>query len=206
MRVVRWIGGVLLAVSCVGCGGSPTESVPVSSTTEVAEPPLAKSTEPITPEVTADIKSWKEVQEWVASQRGKVVVLDIWSNSCLECLREFPHFVQLHDELHSQVACASLNVDHYGGDVDISEELKPGVLKFLVSRQASMQNFISSDADEDIYKEINTASIPAAVVYDRDGKLHTVFNNDEEAYGPSGFNYEEHITPLVKQLLAADES
>lgn len=65
-----------------------------------------------------------------------------------------------------------------------------------------MQNFISSDADEDVFRQINTASIPAAVVYDREGQVHTIFNNDEAAYGPSGFNYEEHITPLVQQLVA----
>lgn len=112
--------------------------------------------------------------------------------------------MQLHDELQADVACASVNVDHYGGPIDIEEEIKPQVLKFLTSRKASMQNFISSDADEDVYAQINTASIPAAIVYDRAGKIHTVFNNDEEAWGPSGFNYEEHITPLVKQLIAGE--
>lgn len=117
-------------------------------------------------------------------------------------MREFPHFVQLHDELQADVACASVNVDYYGDDVADLEEIKPRVLKFLTSRQASMQNFISSDADEDVFRQINTASIPAAVVYDREGQVHTIFNNDEAAYGPSGFNYEEHITPLVQQLVA----
>lgn len=110
--------------------------------------------------------------------------------------------MQLHDEMQAEVACASVNVDYYGGDVADLEEIKPRVLKFLTSKQASMQNFISSDADEDVFKQINTASIPAAVVYDREGKVHTIFNNDEGAYGPVGFNYEEHITPLVKQLAA----
>ncbi|MBI2480109.1 MAG: hypothetical protein HYV60_16205 [Planctomycetia bacterium] len=112
--------------------------------------------------------------------------------------------MQLHDELPADVACASVNVDYYGGDVAELEEIKPRVLKFLTAKQASMQNFISSDADEDVGKQINTASIPAAVVYGRDGKVHTIFNNDEEAYGPSGFNYEEHIKPLVQQLVAED--
>lgn len=110
--------------------------------------------------------------------------------------------MQLHDEMRADVACASVNVDYYGGDVADLEKIKPQVLKLLNAKQASMQNFISSDADEDVFKKIKSASIPAAVVYDREGKVHTIFNNDEEAYGPSGFNYEEHITPLVKQLAA----
>lgn len=109
--------------------------------------------------------------------------------------------MQLHDDLGRDVACASLNIDFYGGDGNKPEDVKPPVLKFLTSRRASMQNFISSSADEEVLKQINTASIPAAIVYDREGKLHTIFNNDEEKYGPEGFNYEEDITPLVKQLL-----
>lgn len=110
--------------------------------------------------------------------------------------------MQLHDELQADVACASVNIDYYGGDVAELEEIKPQVLKFLTSKHASMQNFISSDADEDVYKQINTASIPAALVYDREGQVHTIFNNDKLAYGPGGFNYEEHITPVIKQILA----
>ncbi len=113
--------------------------------------------------------------------------------------------MQLHDELRADVACASVNINYFGGDVSELEEIKPRVLKFLTSKHASMQNFISSDADEDVYKQINTASIPAALVYDRDGKVHTIFNNDDKAYGPSGFNYEEHITPVVNQLMAKGE-
>ena len=68
-----------------------------------------------------------------------------------------------------------------------------------------MRNFISSDPDEDILKQIETASVPAAIVYDRDGKLHTTFNNDEDKYGPEGFDYEKDITPLVKRILATAE-
>ena len=64
-----------------------------------------------------------------------------------------------------------------------------------------MANFISSDPDETILKHISSASIPAALVYDRQGPLHKVFHNDTGEYGPDGFTYERDIIPLVKQLL-----
>lgn len=120
-------------------------------------------------------------------------------------MREFPHFVQLHDEFQSDIAAASLNIDYYGGEDEGPKVSKPRVLKFLTSKQATTKNFISSTADEDVLKQIETASIPAAIVYDREGRLHTVFNNDEEKYGPDGFNYEDDIKPLVKQLMEANE-
>jgi thiol-disulfide isomerase/thioredoxin len=156
--------------------------------------------------VQADIANWDAIQQWVASQQGKVVVVDVWSTSCLPCVKEFPHFVALHEELAGEVACASVNIDYYGAENEKPEDLKPQVLKFLTSKRATMQNFISSDPDEDVHKHIATAAIPAVLVYDRDGKLHTTFNNDDAAYGPEGFNYADDITPLVRQLLKPDGS
>ncbi len=114
--------------------------------------------------------------------------------------------MQLHEELADDVACASLNIDYYGSEDETPEDAKPRVLAFLTSKQASMRNFISSTADEQILKQIDTASIPAAIVYDRAGQVHTIFNNDEEKYGPEGFNYADDIAPLVKQLLGTDDS
>ena len=120
-------------------------------------------------------------------------------------MREFPHFVQLHEQLGKDVACASLNLNYYGDIDEGPETAKPDVLKFLTSKKASTQNFISSTADEEVLKQIETASIPAAIVYDRSGNVHTIFNNDKEEYGPEGFNYEDDVTPLVKQLMEATE-
>ncbi len=120
-------------------------------------------------------------------------------------MREFPHFVQLHEELGDSVACASLNLNYYGSADEGPETAKPDVLKFLTSKKASMQNFISSTADEEVLQQIDTASIPAAIVYDRNGKIHTIFNNDKEEYGPEGFNYEEDVKPLVESLMEPAE-
>jgi hypothetical protein len=120
-------------------------------------------------------------------------------------MREFPHFVQLHETFANDIACASLNVDFYGSDNDSPTDIKPRVVEFLTSRNATMQNFVSSDTDESILQQIETASIPAAIVYDREGKLHTIFNNDKEAYGPEGFNYEDDITKLVTRLVEGED-
>jgi len=52
-----------------------------------------------------------------------------------------------------------------------------------------------------VLKQIDTAAKPVSLVYGRDGKLHTTFNNDKELYGPEGYNYEKDIVPLVRELL-----
>lgn len=151
--------------------------------------------------VHLEVKSWQEVQEWVASKKGKVVVVDVWSTSCLPCIKEFPHFVDLHNEYRDEVACASLSVDFYGGEGNKPEDVQEKVQEFLNSQAANMRNFISSDPDEEVLKEINTAVIPAVLVYDQQGNLAKIFNNDGDEFEPGVFSYEKHITPMVKKLL-----
>ncbi len=81
MRFMSWTTLALLAVSVVGCSTNPREPVAAANNTGVAEHSVAKDSETPATAVTVAIKSWAEIQTWVASQRGKVVVLDVWSNS-----------------------------------------------------------------------------------------------------------------------------
>lgn len=194
MRTVRW--SMLLLVACaVGCSESAPAPAPESNTTAAAADTPAPAS------VSVDIKSWDAVQQWVASQAGKPVVIDIWSTSCLACMKEFPHFVEMHERLGDKVACASLSIDFYGGEGNAPEDALPRIERFLTSQNSAMPNFVSSDPDEVVLGQIDAALIPVALVYDKEGKLHTVFKNDDDTYGSEGFGYRSHIGPLVEQLL-----
>ena len=213
MRPMIWMGFGCVCLAAIGCTDQtdPVVSTPPVTVAEnaVAENIVAdgiatdrSSAEDSELVVPLEIKSWEEVQAWVAEQRGKVVVVDVWSTSCHPCLREFPHFVELHQRLGAQVACASLSVDFYGGEGNSPEDVRPEVLRFLTRQRGTMDNFISSDPDETVLARIGAGVIPVAMVYDREGQLHTAFNNDTAAYGPEGFSYADDIVPLVETLLA----
>ncbi len=194
-----------------GCEqGSPTDAVTdratetpdaVAGSAESEPDSEASSTQQATVEVPLAIKSWNQVQEWIKGQQGKVVVVDVWSTYCLPCMKEFPHFVEFHEQYRDRVACASLSVDFYSGEGNQPEEVQPQVLKFLKSKSATMENFISSDPDDTVLQQISTVAIPAVLVYDRSGTLCKVFNNDDSEYGPKGFSYQQDIVPFVDQLL-----
>ncbi len=49
--------------------------------------------------VELQILDWEGVQKLLASKKGKIVVLDAWSTSCVPCVREFPNLVGLHKRL-----------------------------------------------------------------------------------------------------------
>ena len=120
----------------------------------------------------------------------------------MQCAREFPQLVQLHRKLADKVACMSVNIDFNGAKGTSPESSRDRVQEFLQERGATFQNVISSDPDEVLYKKLDLASVPAVLVYDRQGKLNKRFDNDREEYGEEGFSYQRHVIPLVEKLLA----
>lgn len=66
------------------------------------------------PDVKLTAGTWKDVEAIVAKSAGKIVVVDIWSTSCLPCMQEFPHLVEIHKRHSDKVVCISFNVDYVG--------------------------------------------------------------------------------------------
>ena len=155
--------------------------------------------------VQIDVASLDDVQKFVAEQKGKVVVLDLWSTSCQPCIRELPGLAKLHKEHPDDVVTVSLNLDYYGSEPP--EKLREPAAKILQETGAAAKNFLSSTKDEDVYAKVGATPVPIVMVYDRAGKLTRLFvNNNEEEYGKEGFTYKDHIAPLVKELVAAKGS
>lgn len=189
----------VVAVFTTGCD-LPSPADPAPEQPDAAESPAGSNAE-----ITLAIKSWDEIQQWVQDQRGQVVVIDLWSTSCGPCIREFPHFVALHQSHPHELSCASLSLDFYGGGTR-PEDSEPAVRKFLQSKAATMVNFLCSDPDQHVLEKVGANMVPVALVYDRQGTLHTVFHNDDERFDKSGFNYDDHVVPLVESLLANKDS
>jgi thiol-disulfide isomerase/thioredoxin len=170
------------------------------SPSSLEEPSTADESEVTVQEVTVQVGSWADVQQRIASQRGKVVVVDVWSTWCEPCVREFPNLVELHRQYPDDVVCISLNIDYIGVATEPPESFRDKVLSFARKHEATFQNIISSDPDEKVLKALNAFSVPVVQVYDRDGTLQKTFTNDDDQYGDRGFTYEDHIVPLIQSL------
>ena len=184
-------------------GAQPDVSSAGSEAAAADASPSEDSPSEAEPSVSVEVASWDDVQRMVAEHQGKVVVVDIWSNWCVPCLREFPHLVELHSRYPDQVACISVNTNYDGAADAPPESHREKALEFLVKRRATFQNVICSDPDLELYDKIQLAAVPAIYVYDRSGELRQRFDNDSNEYGEEGFTYQKHVIPLVEQLLAA---
>ena len=150
-------------------------------------------------EVALSIMSWEEAQEQLASKKGRLIVLDLWSTSCVPCRREFPHLVQLHRDHGDEVACVSFSMDYAGRASKPPETYRDKVTEFLQNQGATFENILGSDDPDALYEKLELAAIPAVYVYDREGNLLKRFDNeDPEA---EEFTYEQDILPFVKELL-----
>jgi thiol-disulfide isomerase/thioredoxin len=203
---VFFVTAVFSVLYCVGCGTESSISAQSKSGTAPTTQSLPKNDKniaspiPQPAEVALTLVSWDDVQKQVAANKGKVVVLDLWSTWCEPCVKEFPHFVALQDEFPHDLVCLSLNCNFIGDD-SLQEELK-SVREFLAKHPGKAKHLMSQESDETLYKKVGISSIPVALVYDRTGKLRKRFDNESNEFGEAGFNYEKHIRPLVRELIA----
>ena len=103
------VGAVLIAA--VGCRGTdlpptelPSESETVSPTQATQAPPTPTPTtarasgDPQAPEIQG-IASWINSEPLALSElRGKVVLIDFWTYTCVNCIRTFPYLAEWHSK------------------------------------------------------------------------------------------------------------
>lgn len=142
----------------------------------------------------------EELLAAVAAARGRIVVLDCWSTSCPPCVREFPGLVRLAAARPDQVTCMSLSLDYDGSGRP--EDVLPAVQRFLTDvGAAAVQNMLSREEADAMYRKLDLASVPAVYVWKADGTLAVRFD-DEQATRSLGrpFTYDD-VEATVRELL-----
>jgi thiol-disulfide isomerase/thioredoxin len=154
--------------------------------------------------VQLQIVDWKGVEKLVASQKGKVVVVDIWTTTCSTCVEEFPKLVALQKKYgRDRLACISLACDYDGIKGKPPKYYAKGVLKFLKKQNATFDNVLLTVPFIDFLDQIDLSSTPALLVYGKDGKLVKRFDNDNVNVKKIAdeFTFDE-VESLVKRLIA----
>ena len=163
----------------------------------------ARSGEDPVPEL--QVRDWKQTQELIASHKGKVVLVDIWTTTCPACIEKFPDFVKLQQQFGTErLACISVNCDYDGVPGKPPQHYQPKVQKFLQEQQAEFDHVLLSVPFVDFLEEIELASTPAYLLFDADGKLIRRFDNDDAGDEADEFRMTQ-VAQAVEDLLAAED-
>ncbi len=176
----------------------PKDADAIAADPETSDTPETNGAE----DVTLSLVTWDEGQQLVASKAGRVVVLDLWSTTCVPCRKEFPHFVQLHRDRGDAVACIAYSLDYSGRASRPPESYRDKVLAFLKQQDATFDNLLGTDDPDALHLRLDLAAIPAVYVYDKTGKLRKRFDNEDP--DREEFTYEKDVIPLVEELLAEE--
>ena len=143
--------------------------------TDCSQPPRTERAASAPPSAARDFTSeaeWvdlKGLQDRLAKERGRVVVINYWATWCEPCREEFPEFVEFHQQW------AGRGVTFWAMSLDVASVRDTEVKKFLAEQRVSFPVFIRA-AIEDPNDFINaiderwTGELPATFVYDREGR------------------------------------
>ncbi|MCA9114085.1 MAG: TlpA family protein disulfide reductase [Planctomycetaceae bacterium] len=200
--------GLLAAALLTGCGGKTEEttgSSPDSAGTPTgqagtAERPLTE----LTGEVQLEVATWEELQQKIAEQNGKVVVLDVWASWCAPCKKEFPGLVRLQQQFPDSVVAMSVNLDYEGSKDNTPESFRDSVMPFLEEVGAKFPNFLFGQPSDEFYELAEIDAPPTVLVYDQNGTLHKKVDVDSIGGGNEEVSYQKHVVPVVEKLLSGE--
>ena len=92
----------------------------------------------------------------------------------------------------------SLNLDHDQANALPPKGLQDEVLEKLVELKLEITNVMSSEAYESVLARHDMFSLPAAIVFNRDGREFRKFEGD--------LSYKEQVFPLIAQMLSASDN
>lgn len=111
-RAIRKVMGVVIILAAIGAIIGPRVSLykPMPDAPNVYMPPM-----PVHESLIAGLKQpypappLREIQEWInsdpltlASLKGKVVLIDFWTYSCINCVRTLPELINWYNRYHDK--------------------------------------------------------------------------------------------------------
>ncbi len=142
--------------------------------------------------------AFKGIQQWLntpgdkpvtlASLKGKVVIIDFWAYSCINCQRELPHVEAWYKDYAADgLEVVGVHTPEYAFE-HVPSNVAAG------ARRIGLTFPVALDNDYDTWDAYDNQSWPAAYLIDADGRIRHV------AIGEGDYSGEEL---LIRQLLTA---
>ena len=184
-----WIVLAFFAVVCLGLLANDfAPGVPLAREPESSNDPAVRQA----PEFVG-ITDWIQSDPLtVASLRGKVVIVHFWTNGCINCQRNYPHYRQwLRDFEGKDVAIVGIHTPEFDWEADVArirDQVAKNELKFPVA----------VDAEGETWRAWENKYWPAIYVVDKGGRVRFEWPGELTSGGNKG---DEIIRKKVLELL-----
>ncbi len=162
---------LILVLMFIVAGCKKKEPEPTQQTAQVQVEAEEKPTKPAldktppeparepAPSFTLQDLNGKQVS--LSDFKGKVVILDFWATWCPPCVKEIPHFIELHEQYKDRgFAMVGISLDHQGISV---------VKSFVQKNQVNYPILMTDGRVDKAYGGIT--SIPTTFVIDSAGNI-----------------------------------
>ncbi len=128
-------------------------------------------------DVTLKVVKYDELCDVITKHRGKVIVVDFFTDLCIPCKKAFPHIVEMSGKYADKgLVTISVSLDPWGPE-GFQKEMAADVLSYLKRQNARMTNLMLNEKGDFIQERLRIKTVPFIYVFDRQGRW-TAFDGD----------------------------
>ena len=163
-----WAVALIALASVAPCGGRGTEpggDTPQQDTTRTTTFPGRVTGDRPAPELDG-IVGWINADAFtLASLRGKVVLVDFWTYTCVNCIRTFPHLKGWHERYADQgLVIVGVHTPEFRFERD-RENVRRAIAQYGIRWS------VAQDNDYSTWRAYNNIFWPSKYLIDKDGVL-----------------------------------
>jgi thiol-disulfide isomerase/thioredoxin len=151
------------------------------------------------PAAASDLKivKYTELADLIVKNKGKVILLDFWADTCLPCKKAFPHLIDMHKTYEPKgLVVISVCTDELEDDTRVQTIAK--ARKFLESKGATCINVLIDEPTTVLKDKLRISSLPCVYVFNREGKWRQFIGADLQAADNPYGNVEEYVKQALK--------
>jgi thiol-disulfide isomerase/thioredoxin len=149
--------------------------------------------------VDLKVVPYEGLAQAILNNRGKVIVVDFWANTCAPCKEAMPHLVELYNQRHKDgLTAITVAVDKAWDNY--SPAVHRSLLKALKKNGAAFTNLVLDVSKEFLEEKLRVSAVPCLYVFDRQGRW-TRFSDEKQLRKDAQGRYAE-VEALVGKLLA----
>jgi len=165
-KIAACVGIFVLTVMVLACSGGPGMSAPPGTPEEaVTEPPKSWAGEHPAPDFPGGL-TWLNVSRplTLADLRGKAVLLDFWTQGCINCQHIIPDLKRLEAEFGDALAVIGVHSGKYATEHEVD------TVREAIGRYG-IEHPVVNDPDFAVWNRYGVNAWPTLVLIDPAGKL-----------------------------------